>query len=757
MHKFVELEKRIFYVILFLILLLSALIATVVSAMWEQEQKFTSQQYRLTDSEMHKKLQHHIDEQKEATLAIALSASKMILFERGGRIDVTRSQKAMDDLVTSLREASHYKNVRIRLVDGNRHVLCSSCVEDDKTLLELRNELKDLNNEPRIMQTIEVDRSTLTFNVVVPLYDGERFAGLLEITTLFDSFVEYIKRSDEEVVVLIAQRHFDRLKQPNSSYFINGFNVVNADANTPALLRKIEQRGVESFIDASIYLRVGDSMVNINDLQTQAVSEGPGYLLFDEYLLVQKALKSYDHTDAAYLLFFKKRSSVDLHGFAASQELLVKLQYLLALLLLLLIFAAVLRLLFIKRIRQYTLFNFGTKLPNKTRLMEQLDYYERIGKPCMLMVLNIDNFSNLNIIYGFEAGDQILYSTARRLEKLCHRAMVFHLEADEFAVLFTDGESPLPQIKAVQRHFYESPITYGSFSINLAFCYGVAVDDEHIYRNAVFALKQAKRLGSNRYHIYDPERDRLDQQVRQDLVEKSRILYDAVKNDRIMPFFQGIRNNTTGEMTKFETLARVIYDSKPLPLVQFEEAARATGMLPQITKVIIDKAFAYMKDKPYTFSINLSEEDLNQNYLPRYIQQKLHHHDIDPQRVIFEILEGVSAGGKKTHIEQLKSFKKMGIKLAIDDFGAEYSNFERVVDLDIDFLKIDSKYIKDIDVHEKSYEIVKAIVYFSKNTGIPCIAEFVSNVEIQVVVERLGIDYSQGYLYSKPQSYIKSD
>ncbi|MDX1294713.1 MAG: bifunctional diguanylate cyclase/phosphodiesterase [Sulfurimonadaceae bacterium] len=472
---------------------------------------------------------------------------------------------------------------------------------------------------------------------------------------------------------------------------------------------------------------------------------------------MQKPLKSYDHTDVAYLLFFKKRESVDLQGFDDMQELLVKVQYSLGALLLLLLLATVLRLLFIKKIRQYTLFNFGTKLPNKTRLMEVLDQNARIGRESTLIVLNVDNFSNLNIIYGFEAGDQILHTTARRLESLCSTGKVFHLEADEFAVLYSDGASPLPHIKAIQSHFYDSPITYGAFTINLAFCYGVAVDDEHIYRDAVFALKHAKRLGSNRYHIYDPEHDRLDQQARQELVEKSSILYDAVKNDNIMPFFQGIRNNATGEITKFETLARVIHDSRPLPLAQFEDAARATGMLPQITKVIIDKAFAYMKDKPYTFSINLSEEDLNQNYLSRYIQQKLHHYGIDPQRVIFEILEGVSAGGKKTHIEQLKGFKKMGIKLAIDDFGAEYSNFERVVDLDIDFLKIDSKYIKDIDVHEKSYEIVKAIVYFSKNVGIPCIAEYVSNMEIQVIVERLGIDYSQGYLYSKPQSQIKND
>ncbi|MDX1294714.1 MAG: hypothetical protein R3302_00505 [Sulfurimonadaceae bacterium] len=276
MHKFVELEQRIFYVMLLLIVLLSVIMSTLFVDMWKQEETFVSQQYRMADMEMHKKLQHRIDEQKEATLAIALSASKMISFDRRGRIDAIQSKQSMDDLIASLSDASHYKNVSIRLIDGKKHVLCSSCIEDDKTLLNLRNDLKDLYNDPRMMQTIEVDRSTLTFNVVVPLYKGERFAGLLEVTTLFDSFIEYMKRPDEEVVVLISQRYYDRLSQARSQYFINGYNIVNSDANTPALLRKIEERGVESFIDASIYMRVGDSVVNINDLQTQAVSEGPG-------------------------------------------------------------------------------------------------------------------------------------------------------------------------------------------------------------------------------------------------------------------------------------------------------------------------------------------------------------------------------------------------------------------------------------------------------------------------------------------------
>ena len=89
-------------------------------------------------------------------------------------------------------------------------------------------------------------------------------------------------------------------------------------------------------------------------------------------------------------------------------------------------------------------------------------------------------------------------------------------------------------------------------------------------------------------------------------------------------------------------------------------------------------------------------------------------------------------------------------KSAIDDFGTEYSNFERILELDIDYLKIDARYIKNIDVSEKSYEITRAITFFANNANIPCIAEFVHNESVQTVVNNLGIDYSQGYHFSEP-------
>jgi EAL domain-containing protein (putative c-di-GMP-specific phosphodiesterase class I) len=195
---------------------------------------------------------------------------------------------------------------------------------------------------------------------------------------------------------------------------------------------------------------------------------------------------------------------------------------------------------------------------------------------------------------------------------------------------------------------------------------------------------------------------------------------------------------------------RIIRNDEVVSPIQFLQTAKLSGMLPEITKIMIDKSFAVMKSNEFSFSINITEDDLDLDYLSQYLQEKSTEYGIAPKRVILEILEGMSSTGKRDHIRQLNAIKRMGNQLAIDDFGAEYSNFERVLDLEIDFLKIDARYIKDIDINNKSYEIAKSIVYFAKNAKIPCIAEFVHNENVQKIVEELGIEYSQGYLFSEP-------
>ncbi|MDA7817892.1 EAL domain-containing protein [Sulfurimonas sp.] len=389
-----------------------------------------------------------------------------------------------------------------------------------------------------------------------------------------------------------------------------------------------------------------------------------------------------------------------------------------------------------------------TKLYNKTHL----EYILKEDKEHCLMMMNINNFSYINTNYGFSVGDKLLIKLAELLNYKFGNDNIYRINSDEFAILYDINVNIEKNIAQIKNYFYNTSLDIDGVSIKVTFCYGASYGNENILRNTSIALKQAKRNGKNHSYIYNPETDSINDDHRAAFIESNATLYKALEQDNIVPYFQGIRDNKTGEITKFEVLARIEQDEKIISPYYFLEPAELSGLLPEITKTIIDKSFKIMSKNDYTFSINITEDDLSRNYLKHLLAKKVKEYNIDPKRVILEILEGVSASGKNNQTEQLNILKERGFSIAIDDFGTEYSNFERILDLEIDYLKIDAKYIKDIHKNKKSYEIAKAIAFFAKNAGIPCIAEFVHTEEVQDIILELEIDYSQGFYFSEPSS-----
>lgn len=401
-----------------------------------------------------------------------------------------------------------------------------------------------------------------------------------------------------------------------------------------------------------------------------------------------------------------------------------------------------------KQIENMAFLDALSGLHNKNFLEKTLDESD---KDVTLILLNINNFSYINTAYGFDIGDKLLIQIADILKSTFKTNGIFRLNSDEFALVINGKIDIKEYINNIQQHFYRVVLMIDEVTLNISFTYGAAYGNDTLLQSSALALKQAKELGKNRYHIFDENDPSIDYSHRKSFIASNNALHEALEEDRIIPFFQGIYDNKTQEMVKFEVLARMRKDDEIISPYHFLEAARLSGLLPNITRIMIDKSFKIMANNDFTFSINITEDDLSQNYLNDFIDQKLKQYGIRPERIIFEMLEGVSATGKKNHINQLNVLKSKGLALAIDDFGAEYSNFERILDLDIDYLKIDAKYIKDIDTNPKSFEIVRAMAYFAKNSNIPCIAEFVHNATVQKIVKDLGIDFSQGYYFSKPK------
>lgn len=386
-----------------------------------------------------------------------------------------------------------------------------------------------------------------------------------------------------------------------------------------------------------------------------------------------------------------------------------------------------------------------TGLYNNNKLQLHL---EASANEKTLILLNIDNFHYLNTVYGFTFGNMILKEVAKLLLECTGSGEVFRSGGDEFALLLHDLHDIKPIIDYIQKMLLEQNINIKGTKLNISFSYGIASGHDGLYEHAILAVKMAKERGKNQSYIYDKNRDSVNKQKKESFITWSKRLYDALESSDIIPYFQGIRNNQTGRIEKFEVLARLIYEDEIISPYFFIEPAKLAGLLPRLTKMIIDKSFSIMQNYDYDFSINISEDDLNANYLLAYLRKKVKIYNIAPERVTLEILEGIS--DTADHITQLNQLKTEGFSLAIDDFGAEYSNFGRILDLEIDYLKIDAKYIKNIDTDKKSYEITRSISYFARNTNIKCVAEYVHSAEVQAVISELGIDYSQGYHYSEP-------
>jgi len=392
-----------------------------------------------------------------------------------------------------------------------------------------------------------------------------------------------------------------------------------------------------------------------------------------------------------------------------------------------------------------------TKLYNKTYLEKKLQQSEVSNT---LLLLNLDNFSYINTTYGFEFGDKLLITISNTLLENFGTECIFRINSDEFAIVYDDLVDIKKKIYEVQSFFYTNHIEVDDINLKLSFTYGAATSkDKDILRDATLALKRAKSKGKNTYHIFNEKKDQITYEEREKFINSNNLLHHALDEDKIIPYYQGIINNKTAKIEKFEALVRIQKDDGSVASAyEFLEAAKLSGLLPEITKIMIDKTFKEMDTNHFTFSINITEDDLSKNYLLAYLNEKAKHYNIDPSRVTLEILEGVSSDSKSNSVAQLIELRKAGYTIAIDDFGAEYSNFERILDLDVGLLKIDAKYIKDININKKSYEIVRAISFFAKNANIPTVAEFVHSKDVQKIVQDLGIDFSQGFYFSEPAS-----
>jgi len=397
-----------------------------------------------------------------------------------------------------------------------------------------------------------------------------------------------------------------------------------------------------------------------------------------------------------------------------------------------------------------------TNLPNRLQLIEDIQRYKN-SSSLHLGLINIDRFREINDFYGHKVGDIILQELATIISSLCGtNNLIYKLPSDEFAILskkkITQNEFH-KNIQSIIKLLNSTNIDALGYFISISVSSGISSDKLSLLPTTDMALQVAKKNKKD-IVIYDHNIDNKDNI--ENNINGIALIKDAIENDRFTPFFQPIYNMHTKKIEKYEALARIIQeDGTIITPFQFLDIAIKSKLYPHITKVMIEKSFEYFKDKEYEFSINLSIEDILNKQTHKFIVDKIKKFPT-PQKIVFEILESDKVNNYEIIQEFIKDIKQFGCKFAIDDFGSGYSNFAHILELNIDYLKIDASLVKLITTDENSRVITKTIINFASSLGLKTIAEYVEDKEGLELLDKLGADYIQGYYIGKPQKTLQS-
>ncbi|MBN2894385.1 MAG: bifunctional diguanylate cyclase/phosphodiesterase [Campylobacterales bacterium] len=424
----------------------------------------------------------------------------------------------------------------------------------------------------------------------------------------------------------------------------------------------------------------------------------------------------------------------------------------------------------IKAINKYTdtLEYYATRDPltglfNQRVFRDLLDYETkrafRHEHPFGLLVLDCDNFKPVNDTYGHAFGDLFLREFADLLERSKRdEDILARYGGDEFVMIIP--ESDQSQVYAIAKKLQESINAfmvsapngldvYVSVSIGIALFPKHAQKPKELFNVADAMMYRGKEEGKNAVRMPDEEDIEAISAANND---KALLVLDAIKSERIIPFFQPIMSLENDGIEIHELLMRIDLDNTTISAGSFIEKAESMGVMHQMDYIVIEKAFAHIRTTGYkgTLFINLSPKALIVNEFIGKINELVLRYGIDKSHIVFEITERETVKSFALLEKFVYNLKLEGYRFAIDDFGSGFSSFHYIKKFPIDFIKIDGEFIVNMSNDAKDLAFVKSIVALSKELGVKTVAEFVESEEVLRDLRLIGIDYVQGYHVGKP-------
>jgi diguanylate cyclase (GGDEF)-like protein len=398
-----------------------------------------------------------------------------------------------------------------------------------------------------------------------------------------------------------------------------------------------------------------------------------------------------------------------------------------------------------------------THLQNRNALLRDI----KDQKLTTLALFDIDKFSVLNELYGEIIGDKILIEFTNKLYKQFDDTNIYNIYrvgSDKFIILCKQNDN-IEQFKSRCKSFIQdikkTGINVDHTNIDINITVAIARSQNH------HAFEYAQRVipKAREKYVDILEYDKVQFEQVADIQENLswiKKLKNGLTTKRFQPYFQPILNTTTKNIYKYEALIRYIEDdgSEVAPY-KFLPIAKKARLYPVIIQIMLKDTLEIIKQKNIRVAVNVSFEDLVHDETQKFIFDMLNKYKKEAQMIDFEILESEEIENFEIVKEFISEIKSYGCNIGVDDFGAGYSNFNMLEALNIDFVKIDGSLIKEIDIVSKHQLIVETIANFCHKLGIKTVAEYVSTEQIYYKVKELGIDYVQGWYFSKAVSVDK--
>lgn len=414
-----------------------------------------------------------------------------------------------------------------------------------------------------------------------------------------------------------------------------------------------------------------------------------------------------------------------------------------------------------------------TDLPNRHLFIDRLEQAllrtQRSRSYGALIFVDLDNFKTINDSRGHLLGDWILTEVASRLkEAVRDEDTVARLGGDEFVICMTDLGKTEPDAKEIALKRADLLLesmnlpfeTQGdqisvSASLGLAFFHDHSLTASELLRNADMAMYKAKEAGKNQLILFEKE-----------MAESNRRLFElkedcqkAILNQEFFLMYQPQVDTRTNKITGAEALLRWKHPTRGLVSpAEFIPLLEESDMMPQVGELVLQMAIAQAakwhhegKIEPkFKMCINVSPQQFRQIDFTRIVKRIIDENDIPAHNIDLEITEGMIIDNIEHTVASMKELRELGLHFSIDDFGTGYSNLNYLKRLPLDVLKVDQSFVRDIQNDPNDTAIVRTILAMADQLKLHTIAEGVETEDQLTLLQGMGCDIIQGYLYSPP-------